>query len=210
MWGTGADPASATGGHLSPEIDVTGPLYDPLTSPLPDESPRAPDGWERVEPQRRPVDGPRPRPDDTEALPPRPVRRPPPERAGVRTARPRGRTALRRVKRTLRHVDPLSVLKVSLIFYACLLVIWLVLVAIFYSFLNSLGLFDQVNDIAKGLVLGKGKFEITLGTVEKWAFLVGIAFAVLGSIANTFLAFLYNVIADAVGGVQMTFVERDV
>jgi hypothetical protein len=29
------------------------------------------------------------------------------------------------------------------------------------------------------------------------------------SLVNTFFAFLYNVIADAVGGVELTFVERD-
>jgi hypothetical protein len=32
---------------------------------------------------------------------------------------------------------------------------------------------------------------------------------VVGSIVNVFLAFLYNVGSDLVGGVEMTFVERD-
>jgi hypothetical protein len=115
---------------------------------------------------------------------------------------------LRRVKRTLRHVDPVSVLKVSLIYYACLLIIWLIIVAIIFSFLKSLGLFDQIDSVAKGLKLGR--VEITLGVVEKWAFLVGATLTVLGSLVNVFLAFLYNAISDAVGGVEMTFVERDV
>jgi hypothetical protein len=32
----------------------------------------------------------------------------------------------------------------------------------------------------------------------------------LGSLANVFLAVVYNVASDVVGGAQMTFVERDV
>jgi hypothetical protein len=32
----------------------------------------------------------------------------------------------------------------------------------------------------------------------------------VGALANTFLAFLYNFGADTVGGVEVTFVERDV
>lgn len=208
MWG-GAEAASATGGHLPSEDDATGPLFDPLTSPLPDETATGGDGWERVQPQRRPTEA-TPYAPAPETRPAVPSRRTAQTRTGSRAVRGRGRAPLRRVKRTLRHVDPISVLKVSLIYYACLLVIWLIIVAIIFSFLKSLGLFDQIDKIAKGFVLGKGKFEITLGAVEKWAFLIGATLTVLGSLINVFLAFLYNAISDAVGGIEMTFVERDV
>jgi hypothetical protein len=211
VWGRSSESASATGGHLPPEVDPTGPLFDPLTSPLPDESPNGGSGgWERVEP-RSPSGQPAvPYAPGREGTPPPPARRPTGTRAAARPTRTRGRSPLRRVKRTLRHVDPVSVLKVSLIYYACLLVIWLIIVAIIFSFLKSLGLFTQIEEIRKGLVLSKGKFQITLGLVEKWAFLIGAALTVLGSLVNVFLAFLYNAISDAVGGVEMTFVERDV
>ena len=119
---------------------------------------------------------------------------------------------MRRVKRTLRHVDPMSVFKVSLIYYACLLVIWLIIVAIIYSFLKSLGLFDEIAKIVgpNGFAIEKNEWTLTLGTVEKWAFLIGVLLTVVGALVNVFLAFLYNAISDAVGGVQMTFVERDI
>jgi hypothetical protein len=118
---------------------------------------------------------------------------------------------LRRVKRSLRHVDPVSILKLSLFFYAIFLVIWLIIVAIIFSVLNSMGLFDQLEDILgpNGFVLAKD-FHITLMAVEKWAFLIGLTMVVLGALVNVFLAFLYNVGADTVGGVELTFVERDV
>ncbi|MEA2497638.1 MAG: hypothetical protein QOH26_43 [Actinomycetota bacterium] len=105
----------------------------------------------------------------------------------------------------------MSVFKVSIIYYACLLVIWLIIVAIIYSILNGAGLFDTIEKVVvKDLVLVEKDWQITLGLVEKWAFFVGAILTVFGALVNVFLAFLYNAISDAVGGVQMTFVERDI
>ena len=207
VWGRSPEAAPSSGGHLPPDVDPTGPLFDPLTSPLPSD-PAPTRGWEKLDapPETRPEDGPRPR--HAAGAAPARTRQRPPERVGARPRRPR--TPLRRVKRTLRHVDPFSVLKVSLFFYLVLLVIWLIIVAILYSFLRSLGLFDQIEEIRRGLVVGNEEFTITLGLIEKWAFLIGLTLAVVGSVINLFFAFLYNAIADAVGGIEMTFVERDV
>lgn len=115
------------------------------------------------------------------------------------------------MKRTLRHVDPLSILKISMFFYACFLVVWLVFVALVYSVLDSMGLFQEIESILgpEGFVASKSQVDITLFTIERWAFLLGLTFLVVGSLANVFIAFLYNVAADKVGGVEMTFVERD-
>ena len=127
------------------------------------------------------------------------------------TRRRRYRPAARRVKRALRHVDPISVLKLSLIFYACLLVVVLVLVAIVYSWLDGMGLFDAIEDIARGSeFLNKGEsLGVTLWAVERWAFLIGLALGLVASLTNVVLAVLYNAAADLVGGLGMTFVERD-
>jgi hypothetical protein len=117
---------------------------------------------------------------------------------------------MRRVRRTVQHVDPVSVLKLSVIFYAVFMVLWLLFVAVLYWVLQAVGLFDGLEEILgpQGLVV-ENNFNISLWTVEKWAFLIGVTFAVLASLFNLFLAFLYNVAADVVGGVQVTFVERD-
>ena len=115
---------------------------------------------------------------------------------------------IRRVKRTLRHVDPMTALKVSLLFYACFLILWLVLVAILYGILKGAGLFSFIEDLRSAFVV-EGEWQITLWFVEKWAFLIGVTFAVLASLFNLFIAFLYNFTADVVGGIELTFVERD-
>ena len=121
----------------------------------------------------------------------------------------RRRPGLRRVKRTVRHVDPFSVLKLSLFFYACFIVIWLIFVAVVYSILNSMGLFDAIEKFGRGLVLWE-EVNITLGFVERWALLIGFVFGVIASLINVVLAVLYNVGADLFGGLELTFVERDV
>lgn len=178
-WRPEPETSPASGGHLTPDVGA-GTAYDPLSAPLPSERARA---------------------DRTEVIP-RPHPEEPPGRATRR------RPGIRRLKRTLRHVDPMSILKLSLFFYACFLVIWLIIVAIIYSILNSMGLFDTIEELADAFALNWDS-NITLFMVERWAFLIGLTMVVIGAIVNVFIAFLYNVAADMVGGVEMTFAERE-
>lgn len=140
----------------------------------------------------------------TQAAPTAPAAR---TRREAPSKRPR-RRQVRRVRRVLRHVDPMSVLKLSLLYYSCFLVVWLVVVAILYAVVNSLGVFDAIDDLADAFVLSWDS-EITLFLVERWALVIGLLFLIGASLLNLFLAFLYNVVADYTGGIEMTFVERD-
>ena len=125
--------------------------------------------------------------------------------------RRRFRPASRRVRRVLKHVDPISVLKLSLVYYACFLLLWLVFVGVVYQILEGAGLFDAITGFARGgQFLEKGEeLPISLWWVEKWALLIGLVIAALASATNLFLAFLYNLASDLVGGLKLTFVERD-
>ena len=109
----------------------------------------------------------------------------------------------------MRHIDPLSIFKLSLFFYGIAVLVWMGIVAIAYSIVSSMGLFDTIEEFSRGFALG-WKVDITLFFVEKWALLIGLIFAVLGALVNLLLSFLYNVGADTIGGIEMTFVERDV
>lgn len=182
-WRSEPESSPASGGHLTPETGSTG-AYDPLGGPLPSEVAAA-------ESASR-----------TDVIP----RGPEMSRSGGRSAA-RRRVPVRRVKRTLRHVDPISILKLSFFFYSCFLVIWLLIVALIYTILESMEVFDTLEDVWSGLVLGD--FNVSLFAVEKWAFLIGLTLVVIGALVNVFVAFLYNVAADTVGGVEMTFAERD-
>lgn len=105
-------------------------------------------------------------------------------------------------------MDPFSVLKLSGFFYAIFLLLWLGIVAVLYSLVESAGLFDAAEDLGRGLVLWE-EVNITLGLVEKWALLIGIVFGVIGTLVNTLLAVLYNIGSDLLGGLELTFVEKD-
>ena len=198
-----ARPADASARNL----DSTGGVFDPLEAfpaPAQDDAP----GPSAESTQALPTD----RADragrsgllDDESIyaPPR-RRTPPPTRQ-----RPRRVKQVRRVRRTLRHIDPLSVLKVSLMFYGCFLILWMVFVAILYWIVQAAGVFDTVEDLRRSIAV-EGNWEISLSFVEKWAFFVGLTAAIVMSLVNLFLAFLYNVVADVIGGIDMTFVERD-
>ena len=134
----------------------------------------------------------------------------PPRPRAPGSVRRRGRRGkpVRRVKRTIRHVDPFSVFRVSLMFYGCFLLIWLVVVAILYWILDAAGLFELIENVGDA-VAAEGTWNVGLGLVEKWAFFIGVVVAVVMSLVNLFLAFLYNVVADIVGGIEITFVEKD-
>ena len=177
----------------APNLEATGPLIDPLNAAV-----APPQGEQKSSrpTERDPFGG------DEPIYAPRPRRTPPPRQRTRRVKQ------VRRVRRTLRHIDPFSVLKVSLMFYGCFLVLWMIFVAMLYWVLQGAGVFETIESLRESLTI-KGSWELSLSFVEKWAFFIGLAVAVVMSLFNLFLAFLYNVIADTIGGIDMTFVERD-
>lgn len=97
----------------------------------------------------------------------------------------------------------------SLLFYTFFLLVWLVLMAIIYSILNGAGLFNELVEIGDRAVVPELQSKLTLGTVEKWTFFIGVVCVIVGSLLNALLAFLYNVFADLIGGIDVTFSERE-
>jgi Transmembrane domain of unknown function (DUF3566) len=126
----------------------------------------------------------------------------------------------RRVRVQIRRVSPWSVLKLSLILYACLLVVILVGMTILYAILSSLGVIDTFEELLTS-VWGPGEgdvatgpndpvtlFEINPGYLFRIMFLIGSISTALWAAFTMFLALLYNLIADLVGGIEVTLVER--
>ena len=112
------------------------------------------------------------------------------------------------MRRQLRHIDPVSVLRVSILFYVGALIVWMVFVGILYAMLGALGLFELIEGLAEAFAFDwENRFSLFF--VERWAFAFGLIFLVGASLLNVVLAFVYNVVADFVGGIEMTFVERD-
>ena len=98
----------------------------------------------------------------------------------------------------------------SLFYYAIFFVVWMIGVAVSFSFIESTGVFQAIEEAGEGMEIQElADFEISMGVVLRWAAYIGGGLVLLASIVNVILAFLYNLGSDIVGGVEMTFVERD-
>ncbi|CAN5686587.1 hypothetical protein BH20ACT23_BH20ACT23_12850 [soil metagenome] len=212
---SGQDSSSST--QPGPKPRKSERTFEVLDQPLPSERALQSDTLETPRipgapgaPQRTPPPGARP-----SGSPPRPTeeRRLEPKRTRRRTRPPRtrpARGAVRRVKRTVKRVDPWSVLKMSLFYYAIFFVVWMIGVAVLFSFIESTGVFQTIEEIGDGMEVEElANFEISMGVVLRWAAYIGGGLVLLASVINVILAFLYNLGSDIVGGVEMTFVERD-
>jgi Transmembrane domain of unknown function (DUF3566) len=101
---------------------------------------------------------------------------------------------------TVSRVDPWTVLKISLILYFCFLLVVMVGLAVFWVVLTQLG-------VIRGLTSSLDKLQLTMiingGNIARALFLVGVLNVILWSAINVFLAYLYNLIADIIGGLRV-------
>jgi hypothetical protein len=120
------------------------------------------------------------------------------------------RPAVRRVRVTIRRINPWSVFKISMVFYFCLLLVVIVGLGILYGVLSTAGILDSIAELLTGVGFGdaQGVFEFNVGYIFRTLFLVGLISTALWVGFTVFLAFLYNIIADLLGGIELTLVER--
>lgn len=123
----------------------------------------------------------------------------------------------RRARLVIRRVDPWSVLKFSLLFSLCLLVVFVVAVAALYFALDALGVFDSVNQFVRDVTQTSqggtttGGFDVTFSAAKVigGAAVIGAINVVIITAIGTLGAFLYNLCSDIVGGIEVTLAERD-
>ncbi|WP_060713934.1 DUF3566 domain-containing protein [Pseudonocardia sp. HH130629-09] len=129
-----------------------------------------------------------------------------PPRASVRNRPPR--QALLQLKR----LDPWSVLKMALALAVVLWLVWMVAAGVLYGVLGGMGVWDRLNGTYADLVTSQqetGGSLISVGRVFGLAAVVGAVNSLLFAVAITVVAFVYNVAADLVGGIEVTLSERD-
>jgi len=129
------------------------------------------------------------------------------------TSRPARRPA-RRTRVVVRRVAPLSVLRFSLIFYFCLMLIVYFALLIIYLVLSAAGAMDSFAKLL-GEIFGNGSstlgpepVTINGGTVFTVLFVAGCIWTVVWSLITVFVSFLYNLVSDIVGGIEVTLAEK--
>jgi hypothetical protein len=126
--------------------------------------------------------------------------------------------AQRRVKVAIRKVNPWSVLKFSLLFYLCLMLVFLVGFVILWGILDAAGIVRSVEqlftefwgagDVATGPNDPVTPFKINFWYLFRMMLVIGLVSVVLWAALTMFVTFLYNLISDLVGGIEVTLVER--
>ncbi len=110
----------------------------------------------------------------------------------------------------LKRLDPWSVLKIALVFAVVVYLVWMVAVGVLYGALNGIGVWERLNGQYADLVAQQaGGQLISAGRVFGVAAVVGAVNSLLFAVALSVGAFVYNVSADMVGGIEVTLSERD-
>ncbi|WOC12230.1 DUF3566 domain-containing protein [Gordonia sp. MP11Mi] len=112
----------------------------------------------------------------------------------------------------IRRVDPWSVFKVTGVLAIVGFFIWMIAIAILYGVLGGMGVWDQINSSFGNLVEGEGQSTgdlIGTGMVFGFSAAFGVIAAILVTGLATISAYIYNVCADMVGGVEVTLSDLD-
>ncbi len=112
----------------------------------------------------------------------------------------------RRVRRTVRHVEVMSVLKVSLVLYLGLVIIALIAGGILWGLASVFGITHHLEHFVDSL-FGFKSFTHAGLQLLLVMILLGLVVAILGTLVNVLCAILYNITCDVVGGIQLIEVE---
>ena len=123
-------------------------------------------------------------------------------------ARSNRRLRARRVRRLVRHVEPWSVLKVSLILYFCAWVVMLFVGVTLWNLAVDSDFVAKVEDFVVEL-FALESFKINADQIFRIAAGGGLVLVLAGSALTVLGAVLFNLISDVTGGVRLTVVEEE-
>lgn len=120
----------------------------------------------------------------------------------------RQRFEARKVRRLVRHVDPWSILKVSLLLALCMWVVAMIASVIVWSVANNTGALQSLEDFFNDS-LQLEDFQLSGDVLFRQFGLISLLFA-LGATATAVVAALaFNLVSDIVGGVWVSVIEEE-
>jgi uncharacterized membrane protein len=144
--------------------------------------------------------------DQATVVPPAPAPAEAPARVERRRTEP-SPTRSRRARVVLRKVEPWSVFKISFLFYLCVMVVIIGAMMILYAILGAIGALDSLTRLIRDLFADQS-FEIHGGWLFTRGLSIGLVLVLLWTLINVFVVFLYNLLSDVVGGIEVTLSER--
>ena len=143
-------------------------------------------------------------------------------RANAATGSSRGRRSRttgrqpRRARLRLTRIDPWSVMKTSFLLSVAFGVVTFVAIFMVWSVLGAAGVWDSINSAVASIVegdSGNSTFDVTdyvgMSRVLGFTLLVSVLDVVLLTAIATLTAFLYNLAAALLGGIEVTLAEDE-
>src|SRR5512138_2785318 len=117
-----------------------------------------------------------------------------------------------RVKLTVARIDPWSAMKMSFLVSVALGIAGVVMVAVRWMILSGMGVFSELNRVIGQIASdSENTFDIMdyigFGRVISLSIAIGVIDVILLTAISTLGAFLYNVCASLVGGLQLTLTD---
>lgn len=136
-----------------------------------------------------------------------PARKAPQRPASVKTTRKPGGSRTARLR--LVQVDPWSVMKTSFLLSIAIGIVIVVAVGVVWAVLGASGVFESVNDIVRTIMGDTFDVYDYIGTgrVMGFTMILAVANVVLMTAIASLAAFLYNLAATLLGGIEVTLAE---
>jgi len=114
----------------------------------------------------------------------------------------------RRVRRIVRHIEVWSVLKISILFFACLWAVFLIAGFIVWGVAESSGTVGKLESLITEL-FALDTFNFDGKQIFRGYALGGLILAIAGSTLNVLMVLLFNLISDLTGGLRVTMIEEE-
>ena len=114
----------------------------------------------------------------------------------------------RRVRRVIRHIEVWSVLKISILFFACLWAVFLIAGFIVWGVAESSGTVGKLESLITEL-FALDTFNFDGKQIFRGYALGGLILAIAGSTLNVLMVLLFNLISDLTGGLRITMIEEE-
>ena len=115
---------------------------------------------------------------------------------------------VRRVTRVIRDIDPWSIFKIGLVFNLVLYLVVLIASVLLWSVASATGTVDNIERFMESF--GWESFRFNGWQLFRSTSVLGLMIAVLLTGIWVLGATVFNLIADLVGGVQVTVLEQEV
>ena len=128
---------------------------------------------------------------------------------GARAAQSAGGRRTRKAHLRLTQVDPWSVMKTAFLLSIALGIVSVVAVIIIWSVLSAAGVFDSVDSMVQQVMSNQFHVQDYIGTgrIVGFTLIVAVVDVALITAIATLSAFLYNLAATLVGGIEVTLAE---